>query len=321
MHKAPALAYYSKIHTIAMAVGFFLSCLLPPAIAADEAEAASSSQDKWFVFLGGRAGNPVWTVSHGRRLHDFALPCYHEVPALEPIVGASLGVQAIVIPADILSASKLVSSSIHQDDGITGQAARIEEMDAEGRCSMLLRGVRRLSSKSDDLVLELLPPLSAMFGEGYLCKYATRKHQGLPIVLSVSRRSADAKSRLCGLTRQLMGIAKRLEQSVAKMRDVNPRTGELTGESASPASGRDIKAPGVDLIPLTGMAEIETAWLESIFRPYVEHLALVPPLRVHVWESMSTIEIDFPEEVDFAAWAEVIAGALLGVEQGQDPLP
>ncbi len=75
------------------------------------------------------------------------------------------------------------------------------------------------------------------------------------------------------------------------------------------------------MIPLTGMAEIETAWLESIFRPYVEHLALVPPLRVHVWESMSTIEIDFPEEVDFAAWAEVIAGALLGVEQGQDPLP
>lgn len=319
MRKVPSSPCSTMIFAVAMALAVVSSCHMSSAIAEDAAVAADSSVDRWFVFLGGPSGNPVWTVSHGRQLHDFALPCYHEVPSLEPIVEASLGVQTIVIPADILSASKLGSSSIHPDDDMTGQPARIEEMDAEGLSSMLLRGVRKLSSKSDDLVLEMLPPLSAMFGEGHLCKYSTRKYPVQPVVLSVSRKSIDAKSRLCILTRQLAGIAGRLGQTAARLR--NEKTWELPEGSTSDESEGYTKAPDVDSIPTSDIAEIETAWRESILKPYVEHLALVQPLRVHVWDSMSTIEIDFPEEVDFAAWAEVISGALLGVEQWQNPFP
>ena len=305
------------IFAIAMAAAVVLSRPTASGLAADTTVAAATSEDRWFIFLGGPSGNPVWAVSHGRRVHGLDLPCFHAVPSMEPIVEATLGVQSIVIPADIAAASSLAPSGFPLKGDPIGQSDMIEDVDAEKLCSLLLRDVSMHSSETDGLILELLPPLSAMFGEGYLCKYSTGRHSGKPAVLSVSRRSTDTKSRLCNLTRQLVGIAGRLGQTAARMR--NEKIRELSEESTPDESEGKIITPDDDVISMSDIAEIEVLWRESILKPYVEHLALVQPLRVHVWESMSTIEIDFPEEVDFAAWAEVIAGALLGEKQEYAP--
>lgn len=256
-------------------------CFPTSAQAADTAKAHSRPERRWFVLLGGSSNEPVWTVCCGRQYQNLP-PLYAEqVVSLTPIVEAALGIQSIIVSTDIVPVSRQTSPDVRE-------LVRPAKLSPEELCAALLQCVRRIAFVSDNVVLELQPPLTAMFSDAYLSRYSEQ-----PAILSVSRCSQDAMLRLCRLTRQLATIARLMQ-----------------GE-------KQANTPEVALTTATDIAVIETTWKESILQPY----GLVP-LRLHVWESLSTIEIVFPDNVPFTVWAGVIAGKKLAganrkAEQGR----
>ncbi len=270
MREDPACSCNVLFRAIATPVAALTFWLMPFVQTVDAAKEGSRPEHRWFVFLGGSSDKPVWTVCRGGQYQGLPPLYVDQIGAFTPIVEAALGVQLIVVSTNISPASSQTPSDIPQ---------RVDpaKLSAEELSSTLLLSVRKLASASGSVVLELQTPLAAMFSDAYLSRYSEQ-----PAVLSVSHRSQDAKLRLCRLTQELVAIAGLMQ-----------------------SEGQIIK-PEVAWTTATDMAVIETAWRESILKPYG-----LAPLRLHVWESLSTIEVVFAEDVPFAGWAGVIAGKKL----------
>lgn len=148
------------------------------------------------------------------------------------------------------------------------------QLSAEALSTALLLGVRRLSGIRYEIVLELQPSLDAIFCDVYLSGYSDR-----PAVLCVLHQSQGAKLRLIRLTQKLVKVAelmRGMEQNDKIESSLNDKM---------------------------DVAKIEAVWQDSIFKPHgIEHAHL------HIWDSLSTIEVVFTEDVPFAGYAKAIAG-------------
>jgi hypothetical protein len=247
------------------------------ALAADTTKMAERPEYRWFVLLGGPSDKPVWTVSRWHPPQDY--PLYvDQIGAFALLMESALGVRSIIVSTSIADVSpRPPSDATRLNDANLVEPSKLS---TEELSSTLLRSVRSLASVSDDLILELQTPLYAMFSDAYLSRYTDQ-----PPIVAMSRRPQDSKLRLCQLTRQLAGIA-----------ELRETRGEGTNKNSV-----------VALTVASDVAAIETAWRDSILKPYG-----LTPQRLHVWESLSTIEVVFTNDVPFASWAGSIAGMKLG---------
>jgi hypothetical protein len=252
----------------------YVSCLITfvSSCSADE-PAATTGKDRfvWFVFVGGSAETPVWTVRKSGRV-DSDLPAIysHQLGAQLAIIEAQLGVAQIVCSADCQAeTTNLMTQSI--------QRVVVQRDDIETLCINLINGLRPIRKIPAKAALELQCPVKSIVRNDYATGYSDE-----PAVLGVTDERRDGLLRLCKLTTRLLRIAAEVSGAVRTEGDKHEAERQYSLE------------------------EMERLWKDSILGRHG-----LTADSVMIWKSFGVVEICFDKDVPLNEWMPAIAGRYL----------